>query len=211
MFTGIVKSIGTVREFTRQGGGARLVVETALADTDLQLGDSIAVDGCCQTIAEYNGTCCVFHALEETLRRTRFGCYQAGSKVNIEPALRAGDRLGGHIVQGHVDCVGKIVSISSRGSDIAVKITRPDRNDFPMVHKGSVAVNGISLTIAELAEDTFTICIIPHTWSHTALQWLKEGAPVNLEADIIGKYVAELLRPAAKSSVTMETLLNAGF
>ena len=138
MFTGIVKSIGTIREFTRQGGGARLVVDTNLEGCDLLLGDSIAVDGCCQTIAAFDGSCCTFHALEETLARTRFSCYQAGTRVNIEPALRAGDRLGGHIVQGHVDCVGKILSIGRRGSDIALIITRPNTEEFPMVSKGSV-------------------------------------------------------------------------
>ena len=136
MFTGLIQSIGTVVQMARNAGGARLVIDTGLAPELLALGDSIAVDGCCQTIAALDGARCTFHALNETLDRTIFGEYAAGRRVNIEPALAAGERLGGHIVQGHIDCVGRIVSIAQRNGDIALTLTRPEHASFPLVEKG---------------------------------------------------------------------------
>ena len=212
MFTGIVQSVGKVVSFQPNGAGARLVVDTGLPADALALGDSIAVDGCCQTIAALNGAVCTFDALHETLERTIFGDYRAGRRVNIEPALRVGDRLGGHLVQGHIDTVAQVLAIQSRAGDRAVTLRRPPHRDFPLVEKGSIAINGISLTVAELNDETVTVCIIPHTWSHTALADLTVGARVNLESDIIGRYVAALLEPYAPSSrVTAELLRQAGF
>ena len=212
MFTGIVQSIGTVKAFQRRGAGARLVVDTGLDPAILRLGDSIAVDGCCQTIAALDGAVCAFDALHETLERTIMGEYQPGRKVNIEPALRAGDRLGGHLVQGHVDTTARVRSVNRRSGDRAVVLQRPPREDFPLVEKGSVALNGISLTVAELTEETFTVCIIPHTWGHSALSGVKTGSRVNLESDVIGRYVAALMEPfRPKSQITMEQFLQAGF
>ncbi len=210
MFTGIIQSVGVVRSFLRQNGGARLVVDTGLPAEILRLGDSIAVDGCCQTIAAMDGAVCSFDCLEETLSRTIFGSYRTGCAVNIEPALAVGDRLGGHIVQGHVDAAMEVLACQRRGSDRALVIRRPPRERFPLVEKGSVAISGVSLTVAELTESSFTVCIIPHTWEATALRFLKPGDKVNLEADLVGKYIAELCG-AGRSSVTMESLRNAGF
>ena len=143
MFTGIVQSIGIVRAFQRRSGGARLVVETGLPEELLRIGDSIAVDGCCQTIVQAEGTVCTFDCLEETLRRSVFGEYVPGRPVNIEPALAVGDRLGGHIVQGHVDCVQPVVELRERQGDRHLTIRRPPREEFPVVEKGSVAINGV--------------------------------------------------------------------
>ncbi len=213
MFTGIVQSIGTVVQMERNAGGARLVVDTGLTPAMLALGDSIAIDGCCQTIAALDGARCTFHALNETLDRTIFGEYANGWHVNVEPALAAGERLGGHIVQGHIDCVGRIVSIAQRNGDIALTVSRPDSATFPLVEKGSIAISGVSLTVADLTDSTVTVCIIPHTWEHTALRFLKAGSRVNLESDIIGKYVAALLAPThnGTSRITMDQLREAGF
>ncbi len=214
MFTGIVQSIGEVREFRREGGGARLAVSTGLDPADIRLGDSIAVDGCCQTVAAFDGGACVFHALAETLDRTVFGEYRAGRKVNIEPALRLGDRLGGHIVTGHVDGVVAVKSIARRGGDIALTLARPPLppEEFPLVPKGSIAIGGVSLTVAELTAETVTVCIIPHTWEHTTLQFLRAGMRVNVEGDAIGKYVAGLMQPHTPTSrVTLEAMREAGF
>ena len=212
MFTGIVQSIGIVSAFQRRSGGARLVVETGLPEELLRIGDSIAVDGCCQTIVQAEGTVCTFDCLEETLRRSVFGEYVPGRPVNIEPALAVGDRLGGHIVQGHVDCERPVVELRERQGDRHLTIRRPPREEFPVVEKGSVAINGVSLTVAELTQESFSVCIIPQTWEHTALHALKCGSRVNLEADLIGKYVAQFLQnEPRKSSVTMESLTGAGF
>ena len=211
MFTGIVQSIGTVLSFQRTASGARLTVDTCLPPSaNLKIGDSVAVDGCCQTIVALDGACCVFDCLAETLNRTTFGGYHSGKRVNIEPALAVGDRLGGHIVQGHVDAAQPVLSITRRGGDLALTIKRPSRDAFPAVEKGSIAINGVSLTIAEVTDDAITVCIIPHTWEVTALNTLKIGAKVNLEADIVGKYIAELCGKT-QSRITLESLQNAGF
>ena len=212
MFTGIIQSIGKVVSFQGTGAGARLVVDTGLAPESLSLGDSIAVDGCCQTIAAMNGSRCSFDVLHETLERTIFREYRPGRQVNIEPALRLGDRLGGHLVQGHVDTVSPVLAIQSRSGDRAVVLKRPPRQEFPMVEKGSITVNGVSLTVAELTDESFTVCIIPHTWNHTALADLAVGSRVNLESDVIGRYVASLLGPCPPAShITTDLLKNAGF
>ncbi len=187
------------------------MVDTGLpATANLKIGDSVAVDGCCQTIVTLDGAVCAFDCLAETLDRTNFAHYKAGQRVNIEPALAVGDRLGGHIVQGHVDAAVPVLSIARRGGDLALTVKRPSRGDFPAVEKGSIAINGVSLTIAELTEEGITVCIIPHTWEATALNTLKAGSKVNLEADILGKYIAELCGKTP-SRVTLESLQNAGF
>ncbi len=212
MFTGIIQSIGEVVALKRAADGAELAVETGLPADAIALGDSIAVDGCCQTVARFEGGLCHFHVLNETLSRTIFGEYRAGRKVNIEPALRLGDRLGGHIVSGHIDCTAEVLSVRDRKGDIALTLRRPPADAFPLVPKGSIAINGVSLTVAELTADSVTVCLIPHTWSHTALNALSAGAKVNLEADLVGKYVAALAAPyATPSRVTMEMLTQAGF
>lgn len=212
MFTGIIQAIGSVVSFQNSGAGGRLVVDAGLSPECLALGDSIAVDGCCQTIAAKDGAVCTFDVLNETLARTIFRDYRPGRRVNIEPALRLGDRLGGHLVQGHIDTVASVLAIQNRAGDRAVTLKRPPRRDFPLVEKGSIAINGISLTVAELTEATLTVCIIPHTWSHTALGDLSVGSRVNLEADIVGRYVASLLESYTPADrITTEFLKQAGF
>ena len=212
MFTGIVQAIGKVISFQRTGAGGRLIVDTGLSPDCLSLGDSIAVDGCCQTIAALNGPVCTFDTLHETLERTTFRDYCTGRRVNIEPALRMGDRLGGHLIQGHIDTVSQVLAVQSRSGDRSVTLRRPSQREFPVVEKGSIAINGISLTVAELTENTVTVCIIPHTWNHTALADLTVGDRVNLESDIIGRYVASLLEPYIPvSRVTDDLLRSAGF
>lgn len=211
MFTGIVQSIGTVVDFAPDTAGARLIIDTNLPKDILAAGDSIAIDGCCQTIEKFDGSICTFHALEETLNKTIFNRYRRGTKVNVEPAMALGERLGGHIMQGHVDCTGTVMKIAARNGDTALTIARPAPAHFPLVPKGSIAISGVSLTVAELTREDVTVCIIPHTWSHTTLQFLKPGAKVNLEADIIGKYLMELAAPYRKSAITMDTLAKAGF
>lgn len=211
MFTGIIEDIGTVMRVSSQGNAARLEIRTGLPPGGIAIGESISVNGACQTVAEFHASALVFHCLRETLQKTNLRHLRSGMEVNLESALRLGGKLGGHLVSGHVDCTGKVLSISDRDGDIALSIERPVA-DFPLVSKGSIAINGVSLTVAELTADAVTACIIPHTWTHTNLRMLQPGAEVNLEADLIGKYVQSLATPyQQKKSLTMEDLNNAGF
>ncbi len=211
MFTGIIEDLGKVVRVSSQGNAARLEIRTGLPSGEIAIGDSIAVNGACQTVAEYHAPVVTFHALRETLQKTNLRYLQSGMEVNLESALRLGGKLGGHLVSGHIDCTGKVLSIADRDGDIALSIKRPGA-DFPLVSKGSIAINGVSLTVAELTADAVTVCIIPHTWTHTNLRLLKPGVEVNLEADLIGKYVQSFAAPyQQKKALTIEDLNNAGF
>jgi len=211
MFTGIIEDIGKVVRVSSQGNAARLEISTSLPPGEIAIGDSISVNGACQTVEEFHAPVLVFHCLRETLQKTNLRQLKAGMEVNLESALRLGGKLGGHLVSGHVDCTGKVLSIADRDGDIALSIERPPA-DFPLVPKGSIAINGVSLTVAELTSEAVIVCIIPHTWTHTNLRLLQPGAEVNLEADLIGKYVQSLAAPyQQKKTLTIEDLNNAGF
>ncbi len=212
MFTGIIEDLGQVVRISMQGNAARLEISTSLPPEEIALGDSIAVNGVCQTVAAFQSRILTFHALRETLQKTNLRELRPGMEVNLESALRLGGKLGGHLVSGHVDCTGKVLSIGERDGDIALRIARPDAATFPLVPKGSIAIDGISLTVAELSAEALTVCIIPHTWKHTNLRQLQVGAEVNLEADMIGKYVQSLTAPyQKKKTLTLEDLNKAGF
>lgn len=210
MFTGLIENVGTLAGIERQGRAASLKVKCALPMQEIALGESIAVNGACLTVEKAEAGVIRFHCLAETLSRTNLGGVAVGGKLNLERALKVGDRLGGHIVTGHVDFTAKVIAIQSDGSDIEMKIEIPAGQGGYFVEKGSVAVNGVSLTIAKVADDSFTVCLIPTTRSHTNLDALKTGDSVNIETDILGKYV---LKSACykKSNVTMEMLKEAGF
>ncbi|NLF92956.1 MAG: riboflavin synthase [Oligosphaeraceae bacterium] len=212
MFTGIVEDLGTVVQFSPRGSGAQMVVRTALPAADFSPGDSVALNGACQTVERCADGMLTFYALRETLKKTNLKYLQAGEVVNLETALRLGGKLGGHLVSGHIDCTAPVQSIKERSGDIALTIARPPAAAFPVVAKGSIAINGVSLTIAELNAESVSVCIIPHTWQHTNLRLLKIGSEVNLEADLIGKYVCTLLEPYnRRSAVSMDDLRQAGF
>ena len=192
MFTGLVESLGKVVSVEKQGEQAWLNLSFPFA-TELQLGDSVAVNGCCLTVAELGEGCVRFDVLAQTLRVTSLGKLEMGSVVNLERALRVGDRLGGHFVQGHVDTVGKILSLTENGQDHVLEISLPSEIERLCVSKGSIAIDGISLTIAELKNDSAVFWITPHTFSHTNLNAAKVGDTVNLEADMLAKHVAALM------------------
>jgi riboflavin synthase len=181
VFTGIVRELGRVVAFD----GARLVVDAP--ETSAEVGDSIAVDGVCLTVVEHDGGQFAFDVVAETLSRTNLGTLTADARVNIEPALRAGDPLGGHMVQGHVDGVGRMRSVSQ-----PVWIDAPPDVLRYCVEKGSIAVDGVSLTIAVLDDAGFAVALVPHTLAATTLGAAKPGDPVNLEADVLAKYVERL-------------------
>lgn len=192
MFTGLVESLGNVVSLESLGPQARLTLSIPFA-AELALGDSVAVNGCCLTVAEIVGNHIHFDILAQTLRVTSLGKLSAGSVVNLERALRLGDRLGGHFVQGHVDAVGETLSLEKNGQDHVLEISLPMEIYRLCVAKGSIAIDGISLTIADLKETSAVFWITPHTLAHTNLSSAKTGDRVNLEADMLAKHVAHLL------------------
>ena len=187
MFTGLVESIGSVRSLERRGDAARLTLETPLAP-ELSLGESLAVNGCCLTVTATDGGSASFDLLGETLARTNLGGLAPGARVNLERALRADGRFGGHFVQGHIDTTTKVISAETKGADLNLIIVLPEAGARYLIEKGSIAVNGVSLTVASLGEDRFGLWIIPHTLQETNLGDLRAGSPVNLEYDMLAKY-----------------------
>ena len=192
MFTGLVEAVGKVVSLQEKGEQAQLCMAIPFSD-ELALGDSVAVNGCCLTVAEISGADIAFDVLAQTLRVTSLGKLAAGSVVNLERALRVGDRLGGHFVQGHVDGTGVILSLEENGQDHVVEVSLPAEIHRLCVGKGSIAIDGISLTIAELKGASAVFWITPHTYSHTNLRNAKAGNTVNLEADMLAKHVAALM------------------
>jgi len=191
MFTGLVESIGTVRLLEQRGDAARLVLDAPFA-AELALGESVAVNGCCLTVTgKEDGIS--FDLLVQTLNCTNLGDLRPGARVNLERALRADGRFGGHFVQGHVDTTAVVLSSEPKGSDRNIEITIPDGGGRYLIEKGSIAVNGTSLTVASLGEDRFGLWIIPHTLQETNLGDLKPGDRVNLEYDLIAKYAERQL------------------
>jgi len=209
MFTGIIQDTGTVRKFTRRGGDALLEVATSLPLDDVKIGDSIAVSGACLTVTALGAQGFTFDVSAETLSRTTLGGLRAGDRVNLEKALRMSDFLGGHLVLGHVDCVGRIVERTARADSIVCGFTLERGLSKYVVARGSVTVDGISLTVNSCEGDRFYVNIIPHTAEKTTLAGKKAGDPVNIETDILGKYVEKLLRPGR--GVDMDVLREHGF
>ena len=193
MFTGIVRELGSVVEAEEVGGGRALVVRAPETAARTHVGDSVAVNGCCLTATAVDGDAMSFHAVPETIARTTLGALVRDDAVNVEPALRAGEELGGHYVQGHVDGVGRIQSVEAEGEGLRVFVEAPEDVLRYCVEKGSITVDGVSLTVAELAEGAFAVALVPHTLEATTLSDLHPGQPVNLEADVLAKYVERLI------------------
>ena len=193
MFTGIVRELGVVVSAEETGGGRALSVRAPATTVSADPGDSIAVNGCCLTAATVSGDELAFHAVPETIARTTLGALAPGDRVNVEPALRAGDELGGHYVQGHVDAVGRIQSVEAEGEGLRVFVDAPEDVLRYCVEKGSITVDGVSLTVAELSSDAFAVVLVPHTLGATTLAALEPGQAVNLEADVLAKYVERLV------------------
>lgn len=210
MFTGLIEEIGTVRSLTR-GTVGRLVVASGKIAGEVAIGDSVAVNGACLTVTSISGGEIAFDAVPETLSRTTMGDLRPGDKVNLESSLRAGAPIGGHFVQGHVDGVGVVESSRTLGESQVIRIGAPGEVLRYVVEKGSIAVDGISLTVASCDRSGLTIAVIPHTLKATTLDAKRAGDKVNLEADILGKYVEKLLGRLGPGRVTEETLRDAGF
>ncbi|HEY3766680.1 MAG TPA: riboflavin synthase [Gaiellales bacterium] len=197
MFTGIVTEMGAVEAITATAAGARVRITAPATAADCRIGDSVSIGGCCLTVVGIDGDALDFEAVAETLRRTTVGRLAAGDAVNVEPAMRMGDRLGGHWVQGHVDGVGTVTAIAPDGDGVRVTFSAPADVLRYTIEKGSICVAGVSLTVTACDEQTFSVALIPHTRAVTTLGRLAPGAAVNLEADLLGKYVEKLVGSTA--------------
>lgn len=193
MFTGIVEETGQVVAFEPKAEAWRLTLSAQVALVDLTAGDSIAVNGCCLTATSFDASSLRFDVLEETRRLTNFSALRVGALVNLERSLRFGGKVGGHFVTGHIDTLGTIDVFEPRGKDHYLRVRIPREQARYIVHKGSIAVDGISLTIAEVADDAFAVWLIPHTLTVTNLREKRAGDPVNLEFDLLGKHVEKLM------------------
>jgi len=224
MFTGIIETVGKVANIERQGESVRLTVAAGPIAEDVRIGDSVCINGVCLTATSTQAPQMTFEAVYETMRKTSLGSLQIGDGVNLERSLPANGRLGGHIVQGHVDGAGRIASIRPVGNSWFVYIDAAPELMRYIVTKGSVAIDGISLTVADSADRTFSLSIIPHTWDNTTLRDKRAGDPINIECDIIGKYVEKMLggyiagggEPAGRGGssdrgVTMDLLARSGY
>jgi riboflavin synthase len=218
MFTGLVEGVGTVARVSTRGKMKRITLSVPATFNDLKTGDSLAVSGACLTVVAVKKGEVTLEAVPETLSRTTLGKLRTGSKLNLERAVRADSRLGGHFVQGHVDGVGKITAIRRLGETWVVSVSAPGEILAGLVEKGSVALDGVSLTLTEVSGDGFGVVLVPHTLKHTTLGSWKEGWEVNIEGDILGKYVARHLAPGArtgslaeKRELTLEWLAEEGY
>jgi riboflavin synthase len=193
MFTGLVVELGEVTSLVRKGEGGRLSVRGREVAGDARTGDSIAINGICLTVTSLVRDTLTFDVSFETMRSTNLGQLKTGDRVNLEPSLRPDSRLGGHFVTGHVEATGSIVSREPLGESVKIRISAPSSVLSYLVGKGCVAVDGISLTVVDVLEDAFTVVIIPHTFGMTTIGFKKPGETVNLEPDILAKYVAKFL------------------
>ncbi|MCA1591161.1 MAG: riboflavin synthase [Acidobacteria bacterium] len=221
MFTGIIEELGRIRSIEKRGEGVRVTIEARTVAEGTREGDSIAVNGVCLTALEVKKDSFAADGSRETLQRSTLGALRAGSFVNLERAVTPATRLGGHIVQGHVDARGRYLSAEDHGGSWTVRVAYPQELARYLVFKGSIAVEGISLTVAALADEYFEIAVIPKTWAVTNLSHLRPGDAVNLEADIIAKYVERILsvggvqamegRQPGAPGITREKLAELGY
>jgi riboflavin synthase len=218
MFTGLIQTLGRIEALTRMGGETRLRVRPARPMERVVKGESIAVNGACLTVEEFGRDFFTVYASAETMSRTNLGALSVGSAVNLERALALGDRLGGHMVTGHVDCLATVEDIRPAGESRLVRLSFEERFAAQVVEKGSVALDGISLTVNACRANELEVNIIPATWAETTIVGWKPSTRVNMETDLIGKYVQRMLGPWAEgkgsgteSTMTMEFLRKHGF
>lgn len=214
IFTGIIEELGTINRIERGSNSSRINVHADKVLGDVRIGDSIAINGVCLTVTEFSKEHFVADVMAETLEKTNLRNLNAGQRVNLERAVRLGDRMGGHLVQGHVDGVGTIVEQQKLDIATLFRIKAPEEVMAYVVKKGSVAIDGISLTVVDTAADSFTVSLIPHTAAMTTLGFKKSGDTVNLESDIIGRYVEKLMsskKETKQSNLSLNFLAENGF
>lgn len=211
MFTGLIEQVGELAQFDSRGDAAHLVIRCAPWPDPLKIGESIAVHGVCLTVTAVDGTGFECDVLQATLQRTNLAVLPRGAALNLERALRLGDRLGGHMVTGHVDGTGQLVQRRMDGPDWTLVIACAAGLRSGLVPQGSIACDGVSLTVAELHADRFAVHVIPHSWAHTALRALRIGDAVNLELDLLGKYARQASGGGVHSTVSLDLLARTGF
>ena len=212
MFTGIVEEIGIVKSLEFKANGAKIVIGCQKVIEDVKIGDSIAIDGVCQTVIAFNSSEFSAEISDETLKVTTLGNLKSGNTVNLERALTLSSRLGGHIVSGHVDCMGKFINIEKLSDFYNLQFEIPEEQEKYVVYKGSITINGVSLTVASIVDNIVSVAIIPHTYNNTSLKDLKLGQDVNIETDILGKYVEKFLSAKDnKKGISMNFLQENGF
>lgn len=215
MFTGIVEEVGQVISLTKQAFSGSVTISASVVLEDIHLGDSIAVNGVCLTVSSFASNCFAADVMGETMRRTNLGFLKAGSFVNLERAMSASGRFGGHIVSGHIDGTGKILEQKQEENAVWLTIGAKENICRYIVEKGSIAMDGVSLTVAAINKESFQVSIIPHTRQETTLLKKKNGELVNLECDVMGKYVEKLLLPYGgkqiQSRITSDFLVDNGF
>ncbi len=212
MFTGLIEEIGQIRSIENFGDGSRLHINATKILDDINLGDSIAVNGVCLTVVSHSDNSFSVEAVKETMTRSALSELKIHQNVNLERALKANSRLGGHFVQGHVDGIGTVLAMDKQDPGYLLKIKLPADLSRFLVEKGSIAINGISLTLASVDNDRISLAIIPHTVQATTLHALKSGDSVNIEVDVLGKYIYKMVGPfAQQSGITLEKLKDFGF
>jgi riboflavin synthase len=218
MFTGLIKEIGIVKSVRPNQEGVELIVESKVLLPEIGIDDSVAINGACQTATKIGDNCFHVQTVHVSLEKTTLGSLRSGDEVNLELALRLQDRLGGHMVQGHVNDIAKIINIDSRGENYLVKLKVSASQMKYIVKEGSITIDGISLTVCDvdLEGSAFMVSIIPHTWNNTVLRNRKSGSAVNIEVDILGKYVENLLfhkgnHTTSTTSISEEWMRSKGF
>ena len=211
MFTGLIQTVGTLRQITSRDNYRILSIQASLAGENLEIGESISCDGACLTVTAFSKSSFEVEASHESVARTIISDYRSGSLINLERALAVGQRMGGHMVSGHIDDTGRVDRLKQIGQSWELAVTFGTDYDNLVVEKGSVAINGVSLTINRCDSGWLTVNVIPHTISQTTLGKLKKGDRVNVEFDIIGKYIAKMMHSENKNSLTIEKLRESGW
>ncbi|PLX32059.1 MAG: riboflavin synthase [Ignavibacteria bacterium] len=211
MFTGIIEEVGTLRGVRTLGNGRRFDIQASAALQEVAEGDSIAVNGVCLTVVEFTERSFAVEAVEETMKKSTLGTLAAGSRVNLERALRANGKLGGHFVQGHVDFTAEIRGIQRREESWIVEVAFPESASANIIPVGSISIDGVSLTVAEKLAGSFRVSVIPHTWEHTLFAQYHKGTRVNIELDMIGKYVLNYLQASTGKGMSEGFLKGLGY
>ncbi|MEI6520857.1 MAG: riboflavin synthase [bacterium] len=211
MFTGIIEEIGTISNFKRDSNVARLAVKAEIVIADMKIGDSLAVNGVCLTVESFDNHIVNLTMMPETLKTTTVGSLLSGNRVNLERAMQLNGRLGGHIVSGHVDGIGKLIRIGGNGEERILYFSMPSDLSKYIAHKGSITVSGVSLTVIESKEDSFSVSLVRHTLAATILNDLKIGDAVNIEIDVIARYIEKLLNKTESGGLTEAKLRELGY